>query len=87
MSALCGEPIEHCSRRWLVSRSCVHLPFPDHRHHFYAGHRSLSGVKGFKAEHRTRQPFDAAVILLNDIVQVFTLADLDARMMIVIHLF
>ncbi len=43
-------------------------------------------MKGFKAEHRTRHPFDAAVILLNDIVQVFTLADLDACAMIVIHL-
>jgi hypothetical protein len=44
-------------------------------------------VKGFKAQHRTRQPFDAAVILLYDIVQVFTLTDLDACMMIAIHLF
>ena len=41
----------------------------------------------FEAQHWARQPLDASVVLFNDIVQIFALTDLDARLMLSIHLF
>ncbi len=43
-------------------------------------------MKVLETQYRTRQSLDASVILLNDIVQVFALADLDACVMVSIHL-
>jgi hypothetical protein len=44
-------------------------------------------VKVFEFHHRARQPLDASMVLFNNIVQVFALADLDAWLIVSIQLF
>ena len=44
-------------------------------------------MKVFEAQHRSREPFDASVVLLDDVVQVFALTDLDTCLMLSIQLF
>ena len=44
-------------------------------------------MKVFEVQHWARQPLDVSVVLFNDIVQIFALTDLDARLMLSIHLF
>jgi len=44
-------------------------------------------VKVFEAEHWSRQSFDVSMVLLNDIVQIFALADFDTCFIVSIHLF
>ncbi len=43
--------------------------------------------KVFEAEHRSRQPLDESMVLLNDIVKVFPLTNLDAFLHRSVHLF
>jgi hypothetical protein len=43
-------------------------------------------VKVFEFHHRSRQPLDASMVLFNNIVQVFALADLDAWLIVSIQL-
>ncbi len=44
-------------------------------------------MKVFEAQHRAREPFDASVVLLDDVVQVFALTDFNAFVMVSIKLF
>jgi len=43
-------------------------------------------VKVFEAQHRGSQSLDAAVVLFNDVNQVFALADFDAGVVFLIQL-
>ena len=52
-----------------------HLPFLDHCQDFNLTYRPLSGMKVFEAQHRSREPFDASVVLLDTSVQIFALTD------------
>ena len=47
----------------------------------------LGRIKVFEAQHRTRFPLDSSVVLLDDVVQVFALADFNAFVMVSIKLF
>jgi len=47
----------------------------------------LGRIKVFEAQYRTRQPLDSSVILLDDVVQVFALADFYACVMVSIKCF
>jgi len=47
----------------------------------------LGSVKVFEAQHRARESLDASMVLLDDAVQVFALADLDACPVVSIQLF
>jgi hypothetical protein len=47
----------------------------------------LRGIKVFESQHRPRQPFDPSMVLFNDVVEVFALANLDTRVLLVIHQF
>jgi len=44
-------------------------------------------VKVFEAHHRARSPLDSLVVLLDDVDEVFALADFDMFLMISIKLF
>ncbi len=44
-------------------------------------------MKVFEAKHRSREPFDASVVLLDNIVQIFALTDFNTFVMVSIHLF
>jgi hypothetical protein len=47
----------------------------------------LRGIKVLESQHRPRQPFDSGMVLLNDVVEVFALANLDTRLLLAIHQF
>ena len=44
-------------------------------------------MKVFEAQHEARFPLDSSVVLLDDVVQVFALADFNAFVMVSIKLF
>ena len=44
-------------------------------------------MKVFEVQHRTREPLDASMVLLDNVVQIFALADLDACLVVSIQLF
>ena len=44
-------------------------------------------MKVFEAEHWSRQPLDASMVLLDDVIQVFALTDFNAFVMVSIKLF
>jgi hypothetical protein len=51
------------------------LPFSYHVAQFDAGQERLCPSKRFESQHRSTPPFDVSMILLNQVVQVFTLPD------------
>jgi len=53
------------------------LPLSDHVSRLYAGDGRLSRMERFEAHHRAGDPLDEAMILLENVVQVFDLPDLD----------
>ena len=64
--------------RWTQS-ACQHqLALPDHVHDLDPGERHGGGPEGFEPEHQSRLPLNGSVILLDNIVEVFDLAHLDA---------
>jgi len=54
------------------------LALSDHVHQFDSGEGYSGGPEGFKTEHRSSLSFDGSVILLDDVVEVFDLAHLNA---------
>src|SRR3954451_1173476 len=50
------------------------LPLSDHCHSLVASQRSSCGWQATEAQPRPDQAFDAPMVLLNDVVQVFDLA-------------
>lgn len=53
------------------------LPLANHVHHLDACNDDARAPKCFEAQHRARAPFDAPVVLLDDVVQIFALTQLD----------
>ena len=53
-------------------------------HDFYAGDRTPSGPEGLETEHRTREPFYCAMILLDEIIKELGVANNDSRLMYLI---
>ena len=51
-------------------------------HELDAGQRTLGRVKRFETEHRTGDPLHSAMILFDDVIQIFHLADDDCRAML-----
>jgi hypothetical protein len=56
----------------------LHLPFPDHVHDRVSLQGSLRCLEGEKAHSRLRQAFDEAMILFDQIVEVFHLPQFHA---------
>jgi hypothetical protein len=54
----------------------THLPLPDHVHHLVSLERSPGRLQRKESQSRFGQPFDEAVILLHQIVEVFDLPEL-----------
>ena len=55
----------------------VYLPFANHVHHFVSLQRSLCRFNGKEAHPWLDQPFNEAVVLLHQIIQVFDLPEFD----------
>src|SRR5712691_9558915 len=53
-------------------------------HDFNAGNRTASRPKGLESQHRAYLSFHHAVILFNEIVEIFTLADEDRGMVVTV---
>ena len=51
---------------------------------FDAGEGLLCSIEMLEPQHRTTPAFDVPVILLNDVVEVFALADLDTCVVVII---
>jgi hypothetical protein len=79
-SSLDKKDCSHRERIELFSSGCsdalvAHLPFADHMHHFNAGQDDArTGILEFP--HRFDDALDGPVVLLDDVVLVFVLADL-----------
>ncbi len=61
-------------RLHVAGANVMNLALSDHRHHFVASKCPSSSWQAPEAEPRSHQPFDPAMILLDDVVQVFALA-------------
>jgi hypothetical protein len=48
-------------------------------HHFDAAQQDPGAAKRFKSQHRPRASLDRPMVLLDEIVEIFGLADLDRR--------
>ena len=53
------------------------LAFLNHVHQLNAAQGPSGGIKILKPEHRSDNPLDGPVILFDDIVQIFDLANFD----------
>jgi len=61
-------------RRHVPTADVVNLPLPDHRHRLVASQCRPGSLHAAKPKPWPNQPFDAAVVLLDDVVQVFALS-------------
>lgn len=63
----------------IATTNLVNLSLPDHCHRLVAGQHLSRYPQAVEAEPRSDQPFDPAVVLLNDVVQVFGYRQLGGR--------
>ena len=68
--------------RWTQFTYCAHLALADHVHEFDAGNGCCRRSKRFEAEHRPHHSLDDAVVLFDDVIQIFDLTDFDVRLML-----
>ncbi len=57
----------------------VELSLLDHVHRLDAGNQDARAAKGLESEHRPHDPLDGPMVLFDDVVEVFRLAQLDVR--------
>ena len=69
------------------SASELHLSFHDHVHQFDAGQKDPGTAKSLESQHGSRSSLDRPMVLLDQIIEVFRLADLDGRFTIGIDRF
>ena len=69
------------------SVSTLHLPFGDHMHQFDPGQQDSGTAKSLEPQHGPRSALDRPMVLLDQIVEIFGLADLDGRFTIGIDRF
>jgi hypothetical protein len=58
------------------------LSFLDHVHHFDPCQGTLCSPKRFEPEHGPGDPFDCAVVLFHDVVEMFDLTDFDRQLVL-----
>jgi len=71
------QGIELFGGRENLSLDCDHLSFLDHVHQLDSMQSAAGRVEGFEAEHGSNDSFNRPVVLLDEIIQVFTLTNLD----------
>jgi hypothetical protein len=69
------------------SASIFHLSFRDHVHDLNAGQKDPGTAKRFESPHGPRSSLDRPMVLLDQIIEIFGLADLDGRFTIGIDRF
>lgn len=67
---------EFCLGFHIASTDVFHLALADHRHGFVARNRCPCGRQALETHARPNQPFDAAMVLINDIVVIFHMTHL-----------
>jgi hypothetical protein len=79
-SGLGGHGVELCGRcEPLCPFLDDHLSLLEHVHELDADQRALGCLKRLEPQHGASDPFDAAVVLLHHMIQLFHLADDDRR--------
>jgi hypothetical protein len=68
----------------LVSLLDHQLPFLDHVHEFYTNQRVPGCRTRLEPEHGTRDPLHASMVLCDNIMKVFDLADRDGSAMLMV---
>jgi hypothetical protein len=61
------------------SLSTFRLSFGDHVHNLNAGQKDPGTAKGLEPQHRPRSSLDRPMVLLDEVIEIFGLADLDGR--------
>ncbi|MGF6785763.1 hypothetical protein OKW27_000076 [Paraburkholderia sp. 35.1] len=61
------------------SASTFHLSFGDHVHNLNAGQKDPGTAKGLEPQHGPRSSLDRPMILLDQVIEIFGLADPDGR--------
>lgn len=61
------------------SVSGLHLSFHDHVHQFDAGQKDPGAAKCLESQHGPCSSLDRPMVLLDQIIEIFRLADLDGR--------
>jgi hypothetical protein len=80
---LCGQGIELCGRRQpFCSLSGRPLPFLEPVHELDAGQHALGCLNGLEPERRPRHPLHCPMILFQNIIEIFNLADHDCGAML-----
>ncbi len=74
-SDLCGQSIALLRRRLRCIPSAYQLAFANRMPHPYAGDRTAGRPKGLETQHGTRQPFPCPMVLLDDVIEIFRVAD------------
>jgi hypothetical protein len=69
------DPYEAGLGLHVIGRHSGNLPLADHRHSLIASNRLRSRHKALEAQSGSNQPFDAPVILLDDVVQELHLSE------------
>ena len=65
--------IKWAGKRQLDAAFQHELTFANHVHQFDAGQYTFGGLKGLEVEPLAGDPFDCAMVLFHDVVQVFDL--------------
>ena len=81
------EIVELISGGRVGSASALHLSFRDHVHQLNAGQKDPGTAKILEAQHGPDAPLDRPMVLLDEVVEIFGLADLDRRFTISIDRF
>jgi hypothetical protein len=71
----------------LGSASILHLSFRDHVYQFDAGQQDPGTAKRLEPQHGPRASLDRPTVLLDQVIEIFGLADLDGRFTMGIYRF
>ena len=69
------------------SVSALHLSFRDHVQNLNAGQKDPGTAKSLEPQHGPRSSLDRPMVLFDQVIEIFGLADLDGRFTIGIDLF
>jgi hypothetical protein len=72
---LCSQGIELLHGSLGAGFSGCELSFANRVHDFYARNRTARRPKRLKPKHRTRKPFHCSMVLLDEIIEIFRVAD------------
>ena len=78
---LCSQRVELLRGSLGVGFGSCQLSLVNGMHDFYAGDGTPRRPKGFETQHRTREPFHGSVVLLDEIIEIFGVANNNGGLM------